>query len=149
MKKLKEFENTGEFRIIDAFNHTFVERLPRDEAIAKYGECEVDCSYTDGFCKEDKPDGTPWFKTSVWVNIPGMKIGPWNGTNLHLLFCGDENQASFVGKVSGMYITVMRHGRDDYEAWWHESESDDELKGYSVRGTAKQIIAEIKEEWGA
>ena len=148
MKKLKEYVNTGEFRIIDAFNHSFVERLPRNEALEKYGECMVDCSYTDGFCKDSKP-GEPSFITSVWVEIPGMRIGPWNGTNLHLLFCGNYDEASFVGKVSGMYITVMRHGRDDYEAWWHENENDDELRGYSVRGTAEQIIAEIKEEWGA
>ena len=41
MKKLKEFIGTGEFDIIDNEYHNFIERLPRDQAIAKYGECDV------------------------------------------------------------------------------------------------------------
>ena len=146
--KLKDFTNTGEFRIIDDFNHRYVETLPRKEAIAKYGECDVAGSYTDGFCEESKPDGAPWFKTSVWVEIPGMKIGPWNGTNLHLYFIGDEREATFLGKKTGLLITVHRWGLDDYSAWWREDNEDRDydFAGCAERGSAEQIIKALEGE---
>ena len=147
--KLKEFINTGEFEIIDDWNHQFVECLPRDEAIAKYGECEVWGSYTSA--SSQLPDGNgkiPSWRTDVWVDIPGMKIGAWNRTNLHLRFCGTEDEATFIGRKSGQLITVYKHGCDDYSAWWRdESDRDNETEGYSVRGTAEQIIKELEGEW--
>lgn len=147
--KLKTFANSGEFEIIDDWNHQWVERLPRDKALAKYGECEVYGSYTSG--TSQLPDGngkTPSFKTDVWVDIPGMKIGYWNDTNLHLRFCGTQDEATFIGRKSGQLITVYRYGPDDYSAWWRdESERDMEYRGWSVRGTAKQIIEELEGEW--
>ena len=151
MKKLKDYTSVGEFDIIDEWNHTFIESLPRDEAIAKYGECEVWGHYTSGESKI--PDGngnTPSFKTDVWLWIPGMKIGYGNRSpNLHLFFCGNETEATFIGKKSGQLITVYKYGPDDYSAWWRdESERDMEYRGCSVRGTAKQIIEELEGEWG-
>ena len=146
--KLKEFMNSGEFEIIDDWNHQYVETLNRTEALAKYGECDVWGSYTSASSKV--PDGNgkvPSWKTDVWVDIPGMKIGSWNDTNLHLRFIGDDNEATFIGKQSGMLITVYKLGKDDYCAWWREeSERDMDTRGFSVRGTAKQIIEELEAE---
>ena len=53
----------------------------------------------------------------------------------------------FFGRKTGLLITVYQHGDDDYSACWRdETEKDDELAGFSVRGTKQQIIDEIKEE---
>lgn len=149
MKKLKEIMSAGEFEIIDEWNHQWVEDLPRDEAIAKYGECEVCSTYTAG--SSQVPDGNgkvPSWKVAVWIEIPGMKIGGWNSDNLHLRFVGDQNEATFIGKKSGQLITVTKYDYDDYSAWWRSADrKDDETAGYSCRGTAKDIIAEIYEEW--
>ena len=46
-------------------------------------------------------------------------------------------ETEFTGK-SGSQIVIQRWGHDDYEADWDES--------YSVRGTLKQILDEIKNE---
>ena len=148
-RKLKDLHDVGEFEIIDDWNHQWVEDLPLAEAIAKYGECEVWSAYTAG--NSNLPDGngkTPSWKTAVWIEIPGMKIGMWNRTNLHLRFCGTEDEATFIGKKSGQLITVRKHGADDYSAWWRdESDRDNETAGCSVRGTSKQIIKELEGEW--
>lgn len=64
--KLAEFTKTEVFRIIDQHTHQYIETLPRDEAIAKYGQFEVWGSYTDGFTSNSKP-GDPKYKTTVWV----------------------------------------------------------------------------------
>ena len=149
MKKLKEISaDVGEFEIIDEWNHQWVEDLPRVEAIAKYGECEVWSTYTAASSKLPDANGkTPSWKLAVWIEIPGMKIGRWNSDNLHLRFVGNENDATFIGKKSGQLITVHKYGPDDYSAWWRdESERDMENRGFSVRGTAKDIIAELKGE---
>lgn len=70
MKKLKDFRQTGEFGIIDNRTHHYIEDLPREEAIAKYGECEVWSSYTAGFSSVPDADGRiPSFKTGVWIKI--------------------------------------------------------------------------------
>ena len=150
MRKLKDFITTGEFEIIDEFNCQYVETLPRDKAVAKYGECEVWQQYTSG--DSQIPDGNgnvPSWKTDVWVQIPGMKIGYGNRSpNLHLFFCGDQTEATFIGKKSGQLITVYKYGPDDYSAAFCDpSEKGMETRGCSVRGTAAQIIEEIKEEW--
>lgn len=148
MKKLKEYVSIGRFNIIDNWNHQWVESLPRDEAIAKYGECEADSTYTSKSC--ELPDGNgkiPSWEVDIWVDIPGMKIGYWNSTNLHLRFIGNADEATFIGKKPGQLITVKRYGPDDYSAWWRdESEKDNDTAGYSVRGTAEQIIDELKGE---
>lgn len=148
MKKLKEIMSAGEFEIIDEWNHQWVEDLPRDEAIAKYGECEVCSTYTAA--SSQIPDGNgkvPSWKVAVWIEIPGMKIGRWNSDNLHLRFIGDQNEATFLGNRTGQLITVTKHDYDDYSAWWRSADrKDDETAGYSCRGTAKDIIAELKGE---
>jgi len=148
MKKLKEYVSIGRFNIIDDWNHQWVESLPREEAIAKYGECDVCSTYTSKSC--EIPDGngkTPSWEVDVWVDIPGMKIGYWNSTNLHLRFIGNADEATFIGKKSGQLITVKRYGPDDYSAWWRDdSEKDKDTAGCSVRGTAEQIIEELKGE---
>ena len=148
MKKLKEYASIGRFNIIDNWNHQWVESLPRDEAIAKYGECEADSTYTSKSC--ELPDGNgkiPSWEVDIWVDIPGMKIGYWNSTNLHLRFIGNADEATFIGKKTGQLITVKRYGPDDYSAWWRdESEKDNDTAGCSVRGTAEQIIEELKGE---
>ena len=150
MKKLKEIMSAGEFEIIDEWNHQWVEDLPRDEAIAKYGECEVWSTYITA--SSQVPDGNgevPSWKIAVWIDIPGMKIGGWNSDNMHLRFIGDQNEATFIGKKSGQLITVTRLAYDSYQAWWRDQtdDGDDETAGYSVCGTAQDIIAEIYEEW--
>lgn len=149
MRKLKENMSAGEFEIIDDWNHQWVEDLPRDDAIAKYGECEVCGSYTAASSK--LPDGngkTPSWKTAVWLDIPGMKIGYGNGNNIHLRFCGDQNEATFTGKKTGQLITVTKNDANDYEVWFRdESEKDKDTAGCSVRGSAMDIITEIYDEW--
>ena len=148
-RKLKEINGAGEFEIIDDWNHQWVEDLSRSEAIAKYGECEVWSTYTAA--SSNVPDGNgkvPSWKIAVWIEIPGMKIGCWNSTNLHLRFIGNADEATFIGKKSGQFITVKRYGPDDYSAWWRdESDRDDETAGCSVRGTAEQIIKALEGEW--
>ena len=147
--KLKTFIGTGEFEIIDDWNHQYIETLPRDEAIAKYGECEVCGSYTEASSQIPDDNGKiPSWKTAVWVEIPGMKVGYWNSTNLHLRFCGDQEEATFIGKKSGQLITIHCYDSDDYSAWLRDaSEKDNETAGCSVRGSAMDIIAEIYDEW--
>lgn len=72
MHKLKDFVNTGEFRIIDCRTHQEVETLPRDEAIAKYGECDVWYSYTAGSSQVPDAYGKiPSWETDVWVMQKG------------------------------------------------------------------------------
>lgn len=146
--KLKDYTNTGEFRIIDAWNHQYVETLPYKEAFEKYGECDVDSSYTAGSSNLQNASGTrPSWQTDIWVDIPGMKIGYWNRTNLHLRFVGNADEATFIGKKSGQLITVHEYGPDDYSVWWRDqSEADVDTAGCSVRGTAEQIVAELKGE---
>lgn len=148
MPRLKDFVYTGEFRIIDGWNHQEVEFLPRDEAIAKYGDCDVRCSYTAGTSQVPDAFGKiPSWETDVWVDIPGMRIGIWNKDNLLIPFCGTESEATFKGKATGLLITVNKYGADDYSIWWREeSNRDNILAGFSVRGTAKQIIKELEGE---
>ena len=146
--KLIEYVNSGEFEIIDEWNHQYIETMPRDEALAKYGDCPVWGHYTAAISRI--PDGNgkvPSFKTAVWLDIPGMRIGYSKRTNLHLRFIGDDNEATFVGEKSGQLLAVERYGADDYSVWWRdESERDNETAGCSVRGTAEQIIKELEGE---
>lgn len=59
----------------------------------------------------------------------------------------NEKRFEFFGRKTGLLITVYQHGDDDYSAWWmDETEKDNELAGFSVRGTKEQILDEIKEE---
>ena len=149
-RKLKELTGSriGEFEIIDDWNHQWVEDLPWDKAIAKYGECEVDGTYTAANSQYPDDTGkTPSWKVAVWIKIPGMKIGVWNNTNKHLRFVGNLEEATFIGKKSGQLITVHKYGHDDYSAWWRDaSERNMENRGFSVRGTAKEIIEELEGE---
>ena len=147
-KMLKELTGVGEFEIIDDWNHELIETLPRDEAVAKYGECKMCGSYTAGSSEiPDENGSVPSWKLAVWIDIPGMRIGPGNGTNLHLCFIGNDEEATFEGKKSGQLITVYKYGWDDYSAWWRDaSERNMENRGFSVRGTAKEIIEELEGE---
>ena len=157
MRKLKDFDSVGEFNIIDNEYHNFIERLPRDEAIAKYGECDVWMSYTEADSQvPDAYGNVPSWRTDVWVEIPGMKIGYWNRSpHMHLYFCGDSSgvcgeslEASFIGKKTGQLITIQKFSPNDYSVCFRDpSEKDMENRGCSVRGTAAQIIELIKEEW--
>lgn len=59
----------------------------------------------------------------------------------------EETRFEFIGRATGLLITVYQHGDDDYGAWWRdESEKENEFAGFSVRGTKEQILDEIKEE---
>lgn len=141
MKTLKELNctDTAEFEIIDEWTHREIETLPRDETLAKYGNCKVYGTYTCGSI------AYKGFKTAVWLWIPGMHIGYGNGNGLTIPCDGDE--VTFTGKKSGQLITVTQYGPDDYSAWWRDPEqADDETAGCSVRGTGYQIYQEIKEE---
>ena len=150
MDKIGKITKAGEFVIIDNWNHQYVETLPREQAIEKYGECEAYCGYTSG--ESLLPDGegkTPSWRVDVWLDIPGMQIGYWNGPNLHLLFVGDNKEATFIGKKSGQLITVHRWGVDDYSVWWRDVvDRDYDFAGFSIRGTAEEIIRELKGEIG-
>ena len=129
----------AEFVIIDSWTMRMVERLPRAEALAKYGECELCQGYTEAFV----PGG---FRTSVWVRNPGMHLGYYSDLPITLP-SDNPNEASFVGKKTGIYITVTKHGPDDYSVWFRdEFAKDDITAGFSVRGTMMDIVNEIREE---
>ena len=134
---LKDFVNTVKFMVIDDWTKKHIETLPADEAIAKYGECEVMASYTSG-------GFYPNFETDVWVKIPGMHLADRN--NRKVTLPGTSDEAEFIGKKSGMLITVTKLSPDDYQIWWHESENDGETDGYSVVGSMLQIMDELKDE---
>lgn len=70
MKKLKELNNSrvAQFQIVDEWSHQYVETLDRDDAIRKYGNCEVYGSYTSG-CVKDKG-----FVTDIWLWLPGQHV---------------------------------------------------------------------------
>ena len=150
--KLNTFINTGEFEIIDEWTHQYIETLPFAEAFAKYGECEVWASYTSGFSQLPNSKGeTPSFKTDVWVWIPGLHGGYRNRDPFtipgEVVECEGRKTITFIGKKSGLLITVEQFSPNDYAVWWRDkSEKDMENRGYSVRGTAKQIIEELKGE---
>ena len=59
--KVKELQNTSVARLIDWRTHQYIETLSFDEAVQKYGECEIMQSYTD----KRMPDGK--FQTSLWI----------------------------------------------------------------------------------
>ena len=137
--KLKEMKGTTLVRIIDNYTAQHLETLDFADAVEKYGECEIFGSYTEGFHNGG-------FKTSVWINIPGMKLCGFGNVRINIRWqTGDE--ATFRGKKSGQLITVTRYGNNDYSAWWHDSESSSETEGYSVRGTMWQIMDEMKGEF--
>ena len=137
--KLKEFINTATFNIIDDWTCMWIERLGAKEAIEKYGDCDVWSSYTSG-------GYFPEFTTDVWVEIPGMHLS--NAANHKITIPSVRDDfAEFVGRKTGMLITVTKYGDDDYDAWWrYESERDNETAGYSVRGTMAQIVDELEGE---
>lgn len=150
MRLVKDCVSIGEFEIIDDWNHQYVETLPRNEAIKKYGSCPVCSSYTEG--SSQIPDGNghvPSWKTSVWIDIPGFKIGVWNGTNIHLRFCenifGDKNEAHFHGKKTNRTVTIKRSNPDNpyyYDIDW-------DFAGFitdSVRSVSARIAVEIVKE---
>lgn len=69
-------------------------------------------------------------------------------TKLKLQECMSAGKFEIIGRKSGQLITVHKYGVDDYSAWWRdESDRDNETAGYSVRGTAEQIIKELEGEW--
>lgn len=137
--KLKDFTDTAVFVIIDDWTHGYVEELPYDKAVEKYGDREVTSSYTEAWV------GTGW-ETSVWVDIPGMKLCGYGNRRLNIRN-QNGNEATFRGRKSGQLITVTEYGEDDYSAWWHDSEDSPETEGYSVRGTMWQIMDEMKGEF--
>lgn len=139
-RKLRDFINTSVFGIIDDWTHQYIERLHKADAIAKYGDCNVEASYTSGFAE----DGG--FITDVWVEIPGMHLSNMAHHRITIPG-GDTNEAEFIGRKSGCLITVTRIDKDDYVAWWRdESERDNETAGCSVRGTAHDIVNELEGE---
>ena len=150
--KLKTFINTGEFEIIDEWTHHWIADLPWEEAFEKYGECEVWSSYTNGSCKYQNASGkTPSWNTAVWIWIPGLHGGYSNRNPFTIpgeVVMNDGNRTiTFIGKKSGELITVEEFSPDDYSVWWRgKSEANDEFAGCSVRGTAKEIIEELKGE---
>ena len=68
IKPLKEYHGSAEYELIDIWTHQYIESLPYDEAIAKYGDCDVWGTYTSGYIKNGG------FVTSVWIMIPGQHI---------------------------------------------------------------------------
>ena len=70
MKKLKDYDNSdvAEFEIIDEWTKQYVETLGRDEALKKYGDCDVYGTYTSK-CVPYKG-----FAVDVWLMIPGDHI---------------------------------------------------------------------------
>lgn len=136
--KVRESKNVTKFRIIDSYTSRQVEILERDEAIKKYGDLDIDSGYTEGFYKGG-------FETSVWLDIPGMKLCGRGNERINIRW-QPNTEATFRGKRTGLLITVTKYGADDYSAWWHDKDAT-ETDGYSVRGTMRQIMNEMKGEY--
>lgn len=137
--KLRTFISTAVFEIIDDWTHQHIATLNYEDAVEKYSDCEVWNSYTEGWAD------TGW-RTSVWVDIPGMKLCGYGNKRLNI-YDRNGDEATFRGKKSGQLITVTKYGKDDYSAWWHDSENSAETEGYSVRGTMWQIMDEMEGEF--
>ena len=59
---VKNALSTAKFNIIDNNTHQWVESLPRDEAVKKYGDIEIVSAYTSGGCYGE-------WETDVWLDI--------------------------------------------------------------------------------
>ena len=97
MRKLRELENTGVFEIIDQWTHMHVETLGYDDAVAKYGDCEIWGEYTEGFVDGPRP-----FRTSVWIMVPGRHLrskGPY-GECVTVADDGTCIPARYAGRVN-------------------------------------------------
>lgn len=151
-RKLKEFVSVGVFEIIDEWTHQWIEDLKWEEAFEKYGECDVWSSYTNASCSYTSANGNnPSWNVAVWVWIPGMHCGVSNDCPFtipgEIVMDGDMRTITFTGKKSGLLITVCEMGPNDYSVWWRdESERNMENRGFSVRGTSRQIYPDLKEE---
>ena len=137
--KLKDCMNTEIFEIFDDWTHQHIATLSYKDAVEKYGDCDVCGSYTEGWVKNG-------WRTSVWIDIPGIKLSGYGNKRLNI-YNRKGDEATFRGKKSGQLITVTKYGEDDYSAWWHDDEKDNETEGYSVRGTMWQIMDEMKGEF--
>lgn len=136
--KLRDCVNTEVFEIIDDWTHQHIATLEYDDAIAKYGDCYVFGAYTEAWVEYG-------WRTSVWIDIPGMKLCGSGNQRLNI-YDRNSDEATFRGKKTGQMITVTKYGKDDYSAWWH-SENDTETDGFSVRGTMYQIMDEMEGEF--
>lgn len=137
--KLRDYMNTEIFEIIDDWTHQHIATLEYDDAVKKYGDCEVWSSYTEAWVEYG-------WRTSVWLDIPGMKLCGYDNKKLNI-YDRHDDEATFRGKKSGQLITVTKYGFNDYSAWWHDSEKSTETDGCSVRGTMWQIMAEMEGEF--
>ena len=54
--------------------------------------------------------------------------------------------ATFIGRTTGLIITVEKFGENDFSVWFRDSAESSETEGYSIRGTAQDVFEEIKEE---
>ena len=86
------------------------------------------------------------WRTSVWIDIPGMALSGYDNARLNI-YDQKGNEATYRGRKSGQLITVTKYGENDYSAWWHDSENSSETEGYSVRGTMWDIMREMKGEF--
>lgn len=137
--KLRDYTNTEIFVIIDNWTHQRIAMLNYEDAVEKYGDCEVWGSYTEAWVKYG-------WRTAIWIDIPGMKLCGYGNKRLNI-YDRNGDEATFRGKKSGQLITVTKYGKDDYSAWWHDSEDSAETEGCSVRGTMMQIMAEMEGEF--
>lgn len=59
---VKNALTTAKFNIIDNDTHQWVESLSREDAVKKYGNCEIRSAYTSGGCHGE-------WETDVWLDI--------------------------------------------------------------------------------
>ena len=136
LKEALAESRTAQVRLIDNWTMTMIEVLPSDDAVAKYGDCEVRNWYTEGFVPEDAKGRC--HRASVWIERPGMHFGMAPDYNLTIADPnGTENKAELIGKKSGDRMIVIRHGRDDYEL---------RTKSGAIRGNSKNIYPLLREE---
>lgn len=53
---------------------------------------------------------------------------------------------TFIGRKTGLIITVEKFGENDFSAWFRSCAESPDTEGYSIRGTAQDVFEEIKEE---
>lgn len=136
LKEALENSLTAQVRLIDNWTMRMIKVLPSDDAVAKYGDCEVRNWYTEGFCEKDAKGRC--HRASVWIKRPGMHFGMAPDYNLTIADPnGTEDHAEFIGKKSGKRIEVIRHNRDDYEM---------RTASGSIRGNSKELYPLLREE---
>jgi len=134
MKKLREYTQTQNVKIVDAWECRLKAILPFKEAVAKYGDC-----YVQTYLIDKMHNGTVVMAT-VWVIVPGVRLGYGNSHRITIP-SESESRGTFIGKRSGDKITVAKMDMPFWAAYWANGKR-------RIEGTMETIVDAIREECG-